>query len=225
MTKKTKTYPLIGAVNYYPRRQKNIRLSLKNSEIRISYPRNMGFRRAENFLRSKTDWILKNKKEAWQPVDNSAIGRQHVLKLADNCLRPRIERKIIHAPRNCLKQIENLIKKALKDEAETYLAPLIDACIKKTNLKPQKIRIRYMKTQWGSCTSRNHVALNSALIYLPDDLITYVVTHELCHLQVLNHSSLFWQLVTRHIPDYQQLKTKLKQYPINLVVRQPECRL
>lgn len=218
MLKTTKTYPQIGLVNYYARKQKRIRLSLKPSEIRISYPQSLSFEKAEDFVKSKKVWILKNKPVQVELLNNTKVGRRHLLKLSSNLVKPQIKEGVIYAPESEIKIAENLVKKALEIEAKQYLSPLIDSNIKRTNLKPQIIKFRYMKTQWGSCTSKQKISLNSALIYLPDDLIEYVIIHELCHLKYLNHSRNFWQLVQQHLPNYSHLRQGLKTYPINLII-------
>ena len=220
MSKKTKIYTPIGKVDYYARRQKNIRLSLRDSQIRISYPYHLSFRQVEKFLKTKIEWILKNKSEESELRDGLKIGRKHRLEISDDCQKPLIKNGIIRVYRNhdCAKK---LIKKALKSEAEEYILPLVDTVIEKTNLKPQKIRIRYMRTQWGSCTSQKNISLNSALIYLPDELIEYIIIHELCHLKFLNHSDQFWRLVAQNLPNHQDLKKSLKKYRIGLIVKPP----
>ena len=220
MSKKTKTYASIGKVDYYARRQKNIRLSLRDSQIRVSYPFHLSFKQVEKFLKTKVEWILKNKIEESELKDGLNIGRKHRLEISDDCPKPLIKNGVIRVCRNhdCVKI---LIKKALKTEAEEYVLPLVDAAIEKTNLKPQKIRIRYMRTQWGSCTSQKNIGLNSALVYLPDELIEYIIIHELCHLKFLNHSDQFWRLVAQNLPYHQDLKKSLKKYRIGLTDKPP----
>ena len=55
------------------------------------------------------------------------------------------------------------------------------------------MKIRKMKTRWGSCTARNSINLNSWLMMLPDHLVDYVILHELVHTIHRNHSAKFWE--------------------------------
>ncbi len=63
-------------------------------------------------------------------------------------------------------------------------------------------RLRYMRTQWGSCSESGRISLNTHLVKLPKATIDYVVLHELCHLQHLDHSPRFHALVEHYLPDW-----------------------
>jgi predicted metal-dependent hydrolase len=62
--------------------------------------------------------------------------------------------------------------------------------------------LRTMSKHWGSCTPAGRIFLNPLLISAPKDCIDYVIIHELCHLRFPNHSSSFYQLLTRIMPDW-----------------------
>ncbi len=73
-----------------------------------------------------------------------------------------------------------------------------------------KIRIKNIKYAWGSCTSNKNITINYELIKYEEEIIKYVIVHELCHLKYMNHSKEFWKLVEVNIPDYKELRKKLK---------------
>ena len=62
-------------------------------------------------------------------------------------------------------------------------------------------RHRFMKSQWGSCSSKGAISLNTHLVRTPRRLIEYVTLHELCHLRHHNHSRRFHALMSTHMPD------------------------
>lgn len=66
---------------------------------------------------------------------------------------------------------------------------------KKLGVQHTKLDFRDMKSKWGSCSSTGRICLNVQLVRLPDELIDYVIVHELCHLKVMNHGAAFHDLV------------------------------
>jgi predicted metal-dependent hydrolase len=78
----------------------------------------------------------------------------------------------------------------------------------------KNISIKNMTSRWGSCSAQANLNFNYRLIYLPDDLLDYVVVHELCHLIEHNHGKSFWFEVSKIMPDYKLLENKLKKYSL-----------
>lgn len=73
-----------------------------------------------------------------------------------------------------------------------------------------KITIKRQKTRWGSCSQKKNLNFNYKIVFLPSELSDYIIVHELCHLNEFNHSSRFWKLVYRAIPDYSNTRARLR---------------
>ena len=73
-----------------------------------------------------------------------------------------------------------------------------------------KIIIRGQKTRWGSCSARRNLSFNYKLMKYREEVIDYVIIHEMCHLKEMNHSKNFWALVENLCPDFKSLKKELK---------------
>lgn len=75
-----------------------------------------------------------------------------------------------------------------------------------------RIAIRQQATRWGSCSGKGNLNYNWMLTLLPEELQDYVVVHELAHRKEMNHSSRFWELVRKELPDYQSRRKRLRDY-------------
>jgi len=73
-----------------------------------------------------------------------------------------------------------------------------------------KVTIRGQKSRWGSCSPARAINLNYKLLFLPPALVRYVLIHELCHTQHLNHSAKFWALVSKKEPAYKRARIELR---------------
>jgi len=74
-----------------------------------------------------------------------------------------------------------------------------------------KVTLKKMKTRWGSCTHHNNISLNVGLIALTDELIDYVILHELVHTKIKNHSKEFWDEIGSIIHNPKSFNRELKQ--------------
>lgn len=77
-----------------------------------------------------------------------------------------------------------------------------------------QVSVRNQKGRWGSCSSKGNLNFNYRLHYLPQELMDYVVVHELAHRVHMNHSPQFWALVQKYMPDYRECKRKLRDIGI-----------
>lgn len=75
----------------------------------------------------------------------------------------------------------------------------------------KRVAVRNQRRCWGSCTSLKNLNFSYKLIFLPPHLMDYIVVHELCHLQELNHGKAFWALVAEQLPDYKERVRELKR--------------
>ena len=79
-------------------------------------------------------------------------------------------------------------------------------------VQPDAIRFRKMTSKWGSCSSRNNLNFNTYMRYLPEELIEYVVYHEMVHLIELNHSPRFWSYIRSRFEDHKSYEEQLSNY-------------
>jgi len=85
------------------------------------------------------------------------------------------------------------------------------------SVQPSLIGFRKMKSKWGSCSSKGKISLNTWLQALPDELVAFVVFHELAHLKVRNHGPAFKALISNEFPDFRELDKKLKLFGLKIL--------
>ncbi len=73
------------------------------------------------------------------------------------------------------------------------------------------ITIRNQKSRWGSCSKRGNLNFNFKIAQIDAELADYIIVHELCHTKEFNHGKAFWQLVEKTIPNYKDLRGRLKR--------------
>jgi hypothetical protein len=81
----------------------------------------------------------------------------------------------------------------------------------KYKISQPEVKIKRLKKKWGSCSKQGKITLNSELVKAPKGCIEYVINHELCHLVEHNHSSAFYELQEKTMPDWEKRKNKLEK--------------
>ena len=72
------------------------------------------------------------------------------------------------------------------------------------------VTIRHQKTRWGSCSPNNNISLNINLVLLPEEMLDYVILHELVHTRIHNHSRRFWAELDKYVVDSKAMAKRLR---------------
>jgi predicted metal-dependent hydrolase len=129
--------------------------------------------------------------------------------------RSWIKNKIIRL--NEIKKISENLKIYIQDDLNGLIDLFVNEIGEILNVKPEKILFRKMKRRWGSCNYKKKVLiLNKLLQYLPEELIKYIVIHEMCHLIIKNHKKEFWLLVKKFDPNFKEKEKLLAGYRLKL---------
>lgn len=113
-------------------------------------------------------------------------------------------------PQTCSREdVDRALLALFKAQAKTVLGDLMEAYRGSARRWPASWRLSSAKTRWGCCTLRNTIRLSWRLIFLDDAVASYVIAHELAHLEHFNHSKAFWKEVERLCPDWRVLLARL----------------
>jgi hypothetical protein len=104
-------------------------------------------------------------------------------------------------------------------EAKQHLPERVEALVARHGeaWRPSALRFRCLRSRWGSCSADGRIMLNTQLMQLPEELVDYVICHELAHLREMNHSAAFYAVQASLNPDWQAQRLAMKQWASRLV--------
>lgn len=115
------------------------------------------------------------------------------------------------------KWMHRTLTQAITCRAKEILPQRLRQLAKEKGFAYNRCTVRKAHTRWGSCNTKGNISLNASLLQLPDELIDYVLLHELCHTVEMNHSERFWALMDKVTAPSKakELRKKLKTYRTN----------
>lgn len=108
-------------------------------------------------------------------------------------------------------EIKGAVVRIYRDIAKKLLLHKVLAYAKQMGVMPSAVKVNGAKSRWGSCSGKNSLNFSWRLVMAEDDVVDYVVVHELAHIIEHNHSSGFWAIVANRMPGYKQQQAKLNQ--------------
>ena len=114
---------------------------------------------------------------------------------------------------DCLKDAERKkIVRRTEDEFRNLVFKLSQKDSRELKVKVNKIYFKKMRTKWASCSAKKNLTINTMMKFLPENLIEYIIHHELVHLIERNHNKRFWDLISKRFRNYKVLENSLFSY-------------
>jgi predicted metal-dependent hydrolase len=110
--------------------------------------------------------------------------------------------------------LESFYRRAARRE----VAERLDRATQQVGTSYVSLSIRAQRTRWASCSARGQMSFNWRLLLAPESVLDYVVWHEVCHLEVLDHSPRFWALVAHRWPRYREDRDWLRRHGATLTL-------
>jgi len=101
-----------------------------------------------------------------------------------------------------------------REKAKSQLTARLQQLAKHYGFSYNRVFIRNQRTRWGSCSIKNNISLNMKLVKLPDDLIDYVILHELAHTLRKDHSKAFWAEMDKLVGNGKKMSSRLRSYGV-----------
>ena len=139
-----------------------------------------------------------------------AVPRYITLRKAESYVNQKLDWIIKQQTKYSNKVNAAELTNAVSRSEKLKLISRVEYLANKYGFTYSKVTLRKMKTRWGSCTHHNNISLNIGLIALTDELIDYVILHELVHTKVKNHSKEFWEELGNIIHNPKSFNRKLR---------------
>ncbi|MEG0382261.1 MAG: SprT family zinc-dependent metalloprotease [Christensenella sp.] len=203
---------------------KNIRLRVgRDGTVGVSAPQNVSDSRIQEFVNAKRGWIeshIRNFEKADDDGDTILfLGIKYTIEVVkDRRTGVALNDNNMNIFCSNPDEYEVVLQKWWIQQAATFLNeavnkwfPIIDKNSEKSGGEKPAIKIRKMKTLWGSCTSAERaIRFNYYLMCSSPECVEYVVLHELTHLLYPNHGMEFKTFLTKYMPDWKERKKRLE---------------
>ncbi len=204
-----------------------------DTHVTVEAPLGTDFPEIEKRVRKRAAWILRQKRK-FRRYSFEIPPRQYVSGETHRYLGSQYRLKVlqsensegsVHIARQQItvftrdKGNRERVKKLLTDwyrqRALVVFSERVESWyprFERYGIKQPKVFVRQMRSQWGSCSANGKMTLNLKLIMVPRQFIDYVIVHELCHLIEHNHSTAFYALMSKTMPDWKEKRESLNQF-------------
>jgi predicted metal-dependent hydrolase len=218
---------LVGEISYTVRRSgraRRVRVNVNaHTGVEVVLPARAPDRAAAAAVRELRPWIERRLDEAQDVLAAIAARAGTVpylgapLQLVPEDGRARVHRRgerLLVPAGDARAALERFYRRAARAE----IAPRLDRATALTGSSYSDLSIRAQRTRWGSCSANGRMSFNWRLLLAPERVLEYVIWHEVCHLEILDHSPRFWGLLERRWPSYREEREWLSRNGATLVL-------
>jgi predicted metal-dependent hydrolase len=191
--------------------------------VEVVLPSRAPDRAAATAISELRPWIERRLAEA-QSVLAQIAERQGTVPYLGSALQlvPQAGRQRVHRDGGRLLVPEGDSGQALerfyRRAARAEIATRLDRATERSGTTYSGLTIRAQRTRWASCSAGGRMSFNWRLLLAPERVLEYVVWHEVCHLEILDHSPRFWALLQRRWPAYREDRDWLRRHGATLIL-------
>ncbi|MFK7798380.1 MAG: M48 family metallopeptidase [Aureispira sp.] len=226
-------HPILGAILYKKnKRSKNITIRVKEGgKVQVSMPYRAPYQEAMRVVNQHIHWIEEQLVQSVQLQAQKALDWDSNFTILNRPLTlepysgnsPQMESTVeqirLLVPQDWdfkdkeqQQVLQKIMIELLRILAKEYLPQRTHYWANYHQIKIGEVRVKHVKTRWGSCSSKGNINLSVHLMLLPSTWIDYVICHELAHIKHANHSPAFWAHLEQLLPGAKQLDKALNQY-------------
>jgi len=223
----------MGAMPYTIRhsdRARHARVVVTGEGVELVIPRRMSVDRAAGLIAEKRGWIertLRRLREAEGALpavrleDGGTVpylGRELALRVSveHGRRRPHVARRgdtlVARVGERGADALRQALERWYRRRARVEIGRRLDAAVARAGTRYERLSIRGQRTRWASCSPSGAMSFNWRLLLAPEEILDYVVEHEVVHLEVLDHSARFWRLLARRVPRYRDHERWLRAH-------------
>lgn len=218
------------AIEYELKRSKRRTIGFLIDEhgLSVTAPRWVTLADVEDAVREKARWIV-NKTAEWQARRSRQrtptvwqhgtrvpyLGGDVVVALGGGAREPRLEEGTLHLALPAEagpQQVRDTVLAWLQGRARALFADRLAVYAERMEVRFRNFRLSSAATRWGSCNANGTICLNWRLIHFSQEIVDYVVAHELAHLKEMNHGPRFWAEVAGVLPGFEAARAALRDH-------------
>jgi predicted metal-dependent hydrolase len=201
-----------------------VRVSVDADGVEVVLPRRAAQSEAAAAVRELEPWIRRRLREVAHAREAVAARGDAVpylgemLEVRTEPGRTRVHRRgaVLWAPAGAERTAA--LERWYRRAAHAEVADRLDRACAMAGLSYSRLTIRGQRTRWASCSRSGTMSFNWRLLLAPEEVLDYVVWHEVCHLEVMDHSPRFWALLARWCPGYRAHSRWLRRHGQTLVL-------
>lgn len=202
---------------------KHVYIKVRQNGVEVTVPRKKNIV-IKDLLEEKKEWIEKKYRELMSirfTISKDKVlfkGREYDLRYEKGYESIQVENDSVKIIAPNRRRFYNTLRQWMAKESKRIIEDVIAIYAPKLGVSYNRLFLRNSNS-WGTCSIKKNLGFNWQLASLPEELVEYVVIHELVHLKELNHSKRFWNIVTSLCPNYRQRRNELKLYRTKKTIR------
>ena len=208
--------------------RKTTAVYVRDGSVEVRAPLKMPKRDIDRFVASKEKWIADKlaitiervaQREKFTLDYGSQIaysGKRYPIEAKEGNRIGFDDERFYMPPDLAPEQIKAAVMQIYRLLAKRDLTNRTITLARKMSVSPSAIKITDARTRWGSCSGKKSINYSWRLVMADEDIIEYIIVHELAHLTELNHSGRFWKIVESVLPDYPERQARLKDWQSKL---------